>query len=159
MDGQGVNNPANKTFTDSAEELITRNSPDLHTLSTDLFTSRQHHVAKMKRKGSKTMLTEEYTLLHSAMCRGWLSALHLEQCPTMGDTKCPWNARLEALIRAYAARGHYFGLQQLQLLLRRGAHFSQRQEPRQGANATQPLCTIPPANKTPPTASQSPPAR
>jgi len=124
-------NSANKTFADAVEDLLTRNSHDYHTLFTELSTTAAAYVDRQKTTGARTQIVEALALLHKSLSDGWLTGLHEEPCPLMTDLACPWSTRIQALLRPFAAKGHYFGLMILQDIMRRGHHRSQTRAVRQ----------------------------
>lgn len=144
MKSFSVSNSVSNSFTTRAEQLITTCSHDLHTLHTELSTASQEAAAATKRADTRSRITSELGLLLEAICHGWHAGITGQPLPGTLYLKCPWNPRLEQLIRPYTAKAHIGGLSRLDELFKRGHHISQGASAERARAATTPPPQSPP---------------
>lgn len=125
MNTIAVNISANKSWINSAEDLLTRYSPDITTLITELSSSADYHIGKLKRDKERHEVISHLTTITAAIITGWRAGTKLQELPKAWAGDDESSERVKHLIQPYCARGYSICMAQIEQLQKRGEHSSQ----------------------------------
>lgn len=142
MNTIGVNISANKTFTSSAEELLTRKSQFIHSLLTELCTSANYHCEKLKRQSDRQSVVRQYETLCRSVITGYREGIAGTVPPKQTDHVEDCEQRVKYLSAPFRTKGYEIACRQIELLIERGEHRScsktgSTAHPDQNQNGTQ----------------------
>lgn len=120
-----VSNSVNNAFIDRAEELLSRNSQDIHSLCTELCTFESEYCTACPQVANRQAVHEIVVILTGCLTNGWRCAISNKGAPPFGKTDFPTNKRVENLTAPYTHKGWLIGCYQVEACIKRGHHVSQ----------------------------------
>lgn len=126
MNTIGVNISANKTFTDAAEELLTRHAHTVHELCTELLTSSAVYQGKAKNAQLRTEIRLTCDTYIRCLIAGWSAAVKGSATPPRSSEPRLGKPRIDNLTDPFCSRGFHIAMGQIDALLRKGEHRSQQ---------------------------------
>jgi hypothetical protein len=129
MNTIGVNIIANKTFANRSEELLTRKSQYIHELLTELSTLANEHCGKLKRQSDRQKIIRQYESLTRALITGYRTGVAGSTPPSPSTTIEDCEQTVKYLCAPYCTLGYSTACRQIDMLLEKGWHRSQTNNP------------------------------